>query len=67
MYKLNILFTLFSINFVTFGIRVFPQISHNPLMVEVPMVAIVNNPTHLQLTVKPNPRPVKVNHTYHQN
>lgn len=52
---------------LTFDIRVFPQSSHKFLTVDVPMVAIVNNPTHLQLTVSPNPAPVAASQKYHQN
>lgn len=49
------------------GIRTLAHISSSPLIVLQPMVAIVNKPTHLQLAVNPNPRPVKANQLHHQN
>lgn len=49
------------------GIRTLAQMSKRPLIVLHPMVAMVNRPTHLQLTVNPNPAPVKASHVHHQN
>lgn len=70
-YRLSVLVNIFLLisyfSYLTFGIRVFPHSSHNPFTVDIPIVAIVNNPTHLQLTVKPKPSPVMNNQTYHQN
>jgi hypothetical protein len=42
-----------------------PQISHKPLMVEQPTVAIVKRPTHFELMEKPKPRPVRNSHSFH--
>lgn len=55
------------ISLLTKGTCVSPQISHKFLIVDTPTVAIVNRPTHLQLTVKPRPRPVRASQKYHQN
>lgn len=52
---------------LTTGTRVSPQISHRFLIVDTPTVAIMKRPTHLQLTVNPNPKPVNANQKYHQN
>jgi hypothetical protein len=49
------------------GIRTLAQMSKRPLMVLHPIVAMVNRPTHLQLTVNPNPAPVIASHVHHQN
>jgi hypothetical protein len=42
-----------------------PQISHNSFSTARPIVAILSKPTHLQLTVQPNPTPVKLSQTHH--
>lgn len=52
---------------LTTGTRVSPQISQRFLMVDTPTVAIMKRPTHLQLTVNPNPKPVNASQKYHQN
>lgn len=52
---------------LTKGTCVSPHISHKFLIVDTPIVAIVKRPTHLQLTVRPRPRPVNVSQKYHQN
>lgn len=44
-----------------------PQISHKPLIVEQPMVAMVKRPTHFELIEQPSPRPVRNNHIFHWN
>src|ERR1700722_10105192 len=44
-----------------------PRRSHSWCTVERPTVAIVNNPTHLQLTTAPRERPESVSHAHHES
>lgn len=41
-----------------------PRSIHSCLMVEKPTVAMVNNPTHLQLTTAPSAKPVRTSHVH---
>lgn len=44
-----------------------PKRSQSCLMVEHPIVAMMNNPTHLQLPAKPKPTPVRQSQTNHSS